>query len=235
MLSWALTCYLRLVCHLCCMVRPECSRKRGFNLSPRVFAYSFSFKGWDSINTICLKTLFDKIIMFPDLLMVFSWEFGRILQISCEYTNKMKILIVEIDVCACAFVCIFVIFFYPYGLFCSLYVWPNFVIEIFSFTFQQFFFVIHSTSFTNVAVPFWFLKAVGYHSAGTVEFIVDTSSGQFYFMEMNTRLQVLWSLCFLSLFSESITGMNVGLYFYCGRLNILWLRWLLVKISWSGR
>ncbi|KAF6139983.1 hypothetical protein GIB67_020374 [Kingdonia uniflora] len=33
-------------------------------------------------------------------------------------------------------------------------------------------------------------KAVGYHSAGTVEFIVDTASGQFYFMEMNTRLQV---------------------------------------------
>uniref|UniRef100_A0A2N9GFP1 Methylcrotonoyl-CoA carboxylase subunit alpha n=1 Tax=Fagus sylvatica TaxID=28930 RepID=A0A2N9GFP1_FAGSY len=33
-------------------------------------------------------------------------------------------------------------------------------------------------------------KAVGYHSAGTVEFIVDTISGQFYFMEMNTRLQV---------------------------------------------
>ncbi|KAL4038641.1 hypothetical protein IC575_002264 [Cucumis melo] len=33
-------------------------------------------------------------------------------------------------------------------------------------------------------------KAVGYYSAGTVEFIVDTISGQFYFMEMNTRLQV---------------------------------------------
>ncbi|XP_010652000.1 methylcrotonoyl-CoA carboxylase subunit alpha, mitochondrial isoform X4 [Vitis vinifera] len=33
-------------------------------------------------------------------------------------------------------------------------------------------------------------KAVGYHNAGTVEFIVDTISGQFYFMEMNTRLQV---------------------------------------------
>ncbi|KAL6968284.1 methylcrotonoyl-CoA carboxylase [Sarracenia purpurea var. burkii] len=33
-------------------------------------------------------------------------------------------------------------------------------------------------------------KAVGYYNAGTVEFIVDTSSGQFYFMEMNTRLQV---------------------------------------------
>ncbi|CAN1766180.1 Methylcrotonoyl-CoA carboxylase subunit alpha, mitochondrial [Linum perenne] len=33
-------------------------------------------------------------------------------------------------------------------------------------------------------------KAVGYHNAGTVEFIVDTLSGNFYFMEMNTRLQV---------------------------------------------
>lgn len=33
-------------------------------------------------------------------------------------------------------------------------------------------------------------KAVGYHNAGTVEFIMDTMSGQFYFMEMNTRLQV---------------------------------------------
>ncbi|KAK6141468.1 hypothetical protein DH2020_024789 [Rehmannia glutinosa] len=33
-------------------------------------------------------------------------------------------------------------------------------------------------------------KAVRYYNAGTVEFIVDTLSGQFYFMEMNTRLQV---------------------------------------------
>ncbi|KAA3471163.1 methylcrotonoyl-CoA carboxylase subunit alpha, mitochondrial [Gossypium australe] len=33
-------------------------------------------------------------------------------------------------------------------------------------------------------------KAVGYHNAGTVEFIVDTKTGHFYFMEMNTRLQV---------------------------------------------
>ncbi|XP_021900040.1 methylcrotonoyl-CoA carboxylase subunit alpha, mitochondrial-like isoform X1 [Carica papaya] len=33
-------------------------------------------------------------------------------------------------------------------------------------------------------------KAVGYYNAGTVEFIVDTTTGQFYFMEMNTRLQV---------------------------------------------
>ncbi|XP_020579668.1 methylcrotonoyl-CoA carboxylase subunit alpha, mitochondrial isoform X2 [Phalaenopsis equestris] len=33
-------------------------------------------------------------------------------------------------------------------------------------------------------------KAVGYYNAGTVEFIMDTLSNQFYFMEMNTRLQV---------------------------------------------
>ncbi|KAK6940781.1 Methylcrotonoyl-CoA carboxylase subunit alpha, BT domain [Dillenia turbinata] len=33
-------------------------------------------------------------------------------------------------------------------------------------------------------------KAVDYYNAGTVEFIVDTVSGKFYFMEMNTRLQV---------------------------------------------
>ncbi|OAY62994.1 Methylcrotonoyl-CoA carboxylase subunit alpha, mitochondrial [Ananas comosus] len=31
---------------------------------------------------------------------------------------------------------------------------------------------------------------VGYHNARTVELIMDTLSGQFYFMEMNTRLQV---------------------------------------------
>lgn len=34
------------------------------------------------------------------------------------------------------------------------------------------------------------LKAVNYYNAGTVEFIVDTALDQFYFMEMNTRLQV---------------------------------------------
>ena len=35
-----------------------------------------------------------------------------------------------------------------------------------------------------------FLKAVGYYNAGTVEFIVDSISEEFFFMEMNTRLQV---------------------------------------------
>lgn len=33
-------------------------------------------------------------------------------------------------------------------------------------------------------------KAVNYVGAGTVEFIFDTLSNEFYFMEMNTRLQV---------------------------------------------
>ncbi len=32
-------------------------------------------------------------------------------------------------------------------------------------------------------------RAVGYRNAGTVEFIVDTDSGDYYFMEMNARLQ----------------------------------------------
>jgi acetyl-CoA carboxylase biotin carboxylase subunit len=33
-------------------------------------------------------------------------------------------------------------------------------------------------------------RHVGYRNAGTVEFIVDTASGEFHFMEMNTRVQV---------------------------------------------
>ncbi|KAG2445199.1 hypothetical protein HYH02_008667 [Chlamydomonas schloesseri] len=47
-------------------------------------------------------------------------------------------------------------------------------------------------------------RAVGYRNAGTVEFIVDTDSPdqQFYFMEMNTRLQVEHPV------SEAITGQD---------------------------
>ncbi|MES2821628.1 MAG: urea carboxylase [Pseudomonadota bacterium] len=33
-------------------------------------------------------------------------------------------------------------------------------------------------------------KAVSYRSAGTVEFVYDSTAGQFYFLEVNTRLQV---------------------------------------------
>ena len=41
-------------------------------------------------------------------------------------------------------------------------------------------------------------RAVGYRNAGTVEFIVDTDTGDYYFMEMNTRLQVYSSHFVLS-------------------------------------
>lgn len=37
-------------------------------------------------------------------------------------------------------------------------------------------------------------KAVNYSSAGTVEFLVD-SKKNFYFLEMNTRLQVCVCVC----------------------------------------
>lgn len=41
-------------------------------------------------------------------------------------------------------------------------------------------------------------KAVNYSSAGTVEFLVD-SKKNFYFLEMNTRLQVTETLVFIPL------------------------------------
>jgi acetyl-CoA carboxylase biotin carboxylase subunit/propionyl-CoA carboxylase alpha chain len=52
------------------------------------------------------------------------------------------------------------------------------------------------------------MREIGYHSAGTVEFLLDTRTRHFYFLEVNTRLQVEHGI------TELITGLDiVGLMF----------------------
>lgn len=66
---------------------------------------------------------------------------------------------------------------------------------------------IYSYIYTYLHTQVEAAKAVGYYGAGTVEFVADDNLNNFYFMEMNTRLQVL------SIFSSKLPPLFFSLFY----------------------
>ncbi|MBB3062562.1 urea carboxylase [Microbulbifer rhizosphaerae] len=70
------------------------------------------------------------------------------------------------------------------------------------------------------------MASVNYRNAGTVEFIFDVDSKQFYFLEVNTRLQVehgvteeVWGLDLVELMIRQAAGNPIGLFDFKAQLT----------------